>query len=114
MKGAGKFWQVCEFLEARGFELLRVKPIHALPRSGRVRVQPHTYLNECDAVFALRQDIVIQQSVERRACVMAFYVTNLLYEDAAVMLENDSELVSHLGGQGCEVAILLRQLKAAV
>ena len=114
MKGAGKFWQVCECLEFRGFELLRVKPIHAIPRSGRVKKQKHAYLNECDAVFALRQDIVLTQPVDRRASLLAFYITNLLYEDAASMLETDKPLADYLAGQGCGVAKLLGQLKAAI
>ncbi len=114
MKGAGKFWQVSEFLESQGFELLRLKPIYAVPRSGRIKIKPHTYINECDGVFALRQDIVLRQEVGRRACLLAFYVTNLLYEDAASMLENDKALATHLGDQGCEVAKLLGQLKALV
>jgi FkbM family methyltransferase len=114
MKGSGKFWQVCEFLETQGFELLLLKPIHSIPRSGRAKKQVHTYLNECDGVFAMRQDIVLKQPADRRASLLAFYITNLLYEDAALMLETDKPLADYLASQGCEVAKLLGQLSAAI
>ena len=114
MKGAGKFWQVCEFLESQGFELLDMKPIHAPARSGRINSRHVTYLNECDAIFALRQDVVMQQSLEKRSCLLAFYTTNLFYEDAVLVLGQDKELGAYLGSEGCDVARLLKLLKAAI
>lgn len=114
MKGSGKFWQACEYLEAQGFELLHLKPIPAPGRSGKVRTGRNTYLNECDAVFALRQDIVAGLPVEFRTGLLAFYLTNLFYEEALSVLERDAGVADALRGRGCHVAELVSTLKAGV
>ena len=114
MKGSGKFWQACEYMEQQGFELLHVKPIHAPRRSGKSRPQLYTFLNECDAVFALRSDLAAALAVEYRVCLLAFYLTNLFYEEALSLLERDAEVAGFLLGQGCSVDALLATLKSAV
>lgn len=114
MKGSGKFWQACEYLEQQGFELLHIKPIAAVARSGRVRAGRNTYLNECDAVFALRPDVVAALAVESRVSLLAFYLTNRFYEEALSLLERDAEVAGFLRGQGCSVDALLATLQAAV
>lgn len=114
MKGSGKFWQACEYLEAQGLELLHLKPIPAPGRSGKTRTGRNIYLNECDAVFALRQDIAAGLAVEFRTSLLAFYLTNLFYEEALSVLERDADVVDALRGRGCRVAELVSTLKAAV
>lgn len=114
MKGSGKFWQACEYMEQQGFELLHVKPIHAPRRSGRSRRQLHTFLNECDAVFALRSDVAAALPVEYRTSLLAFYLTNLFYEEALSLLERDAEVAGFLSTQGCSVEALVASLKAVV
>lgn len=114
MKGSGKFWQANEYLEAQGFELLHIKPIAAVGRSGSVHAGRNNYLNECDAVFALRQDIAAQTPVEFRANLLAFYLTNLFYEEALSALERDAEVAEFLRGRGCTVDKLRSVLQAAV
>ncbi len=114
MKGSGKFWQACEYLEQQGFELLHIKPIAAVGRSGRARAGRNMYLNECDAVFALRQDVAATLPVEYRTSLLAFYLTNLFYEEALSLLGHDAEVADFLRTQGCRVDRLLATLKAAV
>mgnify|MGYP003110206671 CR=1 FL=1 len=114
MKGSGKFWQACEYLESQGFELLHVKPIHAPCRAGRSKALQHTYLNECDAVFALRPDVAAELSVDHRTSLLAFYLTNLFYEEALSLLERDAGVADFLRHQGCSVDALVDTLKAAV
>lgn len=114
MKGSGKFWQACEYLEQQGFELLHIKPIAALGRSGRVRAGRNTYLHECDAVFALRPDVIAALAVEYRISLLAFYLTNLFYDEALSLLERDTDVGEFLQGRGCSTAALLATLKAAV
>lgn len=113
MKGSGKFWQACEYMEQQGFELLHVKPIHAPSRSRKSRSQLHTFLNECDAVFALRLDVAAALAVEYRVSLLTFYLTNLFYEEALSLLEHDAEVIGFLRGSGCRVDALLSTLKAA-
>ncbi len=114
MKGSGKFWQACEYLEAEGFELLHIKPIPAVGRSGRLSAWRNTYLNECDAVFALRQDIAAQLSVDYRVGLLAFYLTNLFYEEALSVLERDTEVADFLRRLGCRLDELISLLKASI
>lgn len=114
MKGSGKFWQACEYLESQGFELLHVKPIAAVGRSGRIQTGRNTYLNECDAVFALRQDVAAQLPLEYRTSLLAFYLTNQFYEEALSVLERDTEVADFLRRQGCGMDALLATLRAAV
>jgi FkbM family methyltransferase len=112
MRGSGKFWQASEFLERQGFELLHLKPIPSPPRCNRVRPELNTYLNECDAVFALRRDIAAVMPVQFRTALLAFYVTNSFLEEALTLLEQDKEVASFLNGEGCATAELLQQLQA--
>ena len=114
MKGSGKFWQACEYMEQQGFELLHVKPIHAPVRRGRSKTLQHTYLNECDAVFALRQDVAATLSVEYRTSLLAFYLTNLFYEEGLSLLVRDAEVAGFLRHHGCRVDTLAATLKAVV
>jgi FkbM family methyltransferase len=114
MKGSGKFWQACEYLESQGFELLHIKPIHAPSRFGRSKALKHTYLNECDAVFALRPDMIAELAVEYRIGLLAFYVTNLFYEEALSLLERDAGVSEFLFHQGGRVDDLVAALKAPV
>lgn len=114
MNGAGKFWQACEYLEGKGFELLHVKPIHAPSRSGKVRPQQHTFLNECDAVFAVRQDIAKTLPLEYRASLFAFYVTNCFYEEALSVLEDDADAAGFLVKRGCPLDKLQSTLRALI
>lgn len=113
MSGSGKFWQACDYLEAQGYELLHVRPFQAPAHSGRVRTGRNTYLNECDAVFALRQDVAAALPVEYRTSLLAFYLTNLFYEEALSLLERDAEVAGFLRTQGCSVDALVAALKAA-
>lgn len=112
MKGSGKFWQACEYLEQQGFELLHLKPISAAPRSGQPKPGHNTYLNECDAVFALRPDVVASLSVEHRVSFFAFYLTYQFYEEALSLLGRDAGVVSFLKDQGCSLDVLLQTLEA--
>ena len=113
MRGSGKFWHACEYLESQGFELLHVKPIHAPRRLERSSSLHYTYLNECDAIFALRPDVAAELAVEYRIGLLAFYLTNLFYEEALLLLERDAGAINFLLKQGCNVDLLLVTLTAA-
>ena len=112
MKGAGKFWEACAFLEGHGFELLQIKPIHAVGRSGPWRARSVRYLNECDAVFALRQDVARGLPAPFRASLLAFYLTNAFYEEGLCLLDGDADLRALLAAQACPVDRLRAMLKA--
>lgn len=114
MTGSGKFWQACEYLESQGFELLHIRPFQASACSARARPLRYTYINECDAVFALRPDVAARLPVEYRVSLFAFYLSNLLYEEALSALERDADVAEFLRLQGCDTAGLQALLRASV
>ncbi len=114
MKGSGRFWQACEFLEAQGFELLHIKTISASARTGRVRHGTNTYLNECDAVFAVRPDIAAILSAEHRVALFGFYLTYQFYEEGLSLLERDVTVRKYLEGRGVSTEKLKSELEAAL
>lgn len=114
MKGSGKFWQACEFLESQGFELLDMKPIPGILKSGRKKSRSKSYLHECDAVYALRQDIAKDLPVDSRICLVAFYLTNQFYWEALSMLKGDSELLGYLKNKGCDINALMKLTSKAI
>ena len=114
MQGSAKFWQACEYLEAQGFELMHVKPIHDVRQSGRRRPTARTYLNECDAIFSVKRDVASGLAVEVRATLLAFYLTNLFYEEALSWLTEDRELRDYLFTRNCPVDEVTRRLQASI
>lgn len=114
MKGSGKFWQACEFMEQQGFELLTMDPIHAPSRSSRSNRRLKTYLNECDAVYAVRPDLVASLSVDYKVSLFAFYITYFFYEEAMALAQREADIFNFLSDQGCNVRILVKLLDAAI
>lgn len=112
MRGSGKFWETCRYLEDLGFELLHLQPIYGPSRFGLARPRGHTYLNECDAVFALRNDVARRLPVESRIGMLALYLSNQFFEEAWEALERDTEMRSWLGHHGADAARLQRVIRA--
>jgi FkbM family methyltransferase len=84
MVGSGKFWEVCQFLESHGFELLQLRPIEGgSARSTGPRGR--TYLNECDAVFCLRRSELARLSTAHQLTALGFYVAYELYDEARAL-----------------------------
>lgn len=108
MKGSGKFWEVCQYLEAQGFELLDLKLIRVgfQPNQSKLN-QLNSFLNECDAVFILRRDVAAKLPVDYRLALLCFYFSNQLASEAKSLLMQDSELLHYLDGRGCNVRNLL-------
>ncbi|MEP7056215.1 MAG: FkbM family methyltransferase [Caldimonas sp.] len=103
MQGAGKFWEACRYLEAFGFELLDIKVIRGPSRQAQSRPRANTFLNECDAVFALRRDVAKDLPVEYRSALLAFYLCNKLFDESHDLLEQDFEMRSALRAHGCDI-----------
>lgn len=111
MKGSGKFWEACSYLEGLGYELLHVKPIYGPSRFGRPVGRGLTFLNECDAVFALRRDVATGLPVEYRAALAGFYLCYAFLEEVEAMLEEDAELAAWLSARGCNLARLVASIR---
>jgi FkbM family methyltransferase len=113
MHGSGKFWQLTEYLESHGMELLTVKPIYGPSRFGVAKPKGLTYLNECDAVFAVRRDVAAGLSVAHRAGLLAFYLAYRLYEEGISLLDEDTELRAALAARGADTVRVRALLVAA-
>ena len=103
MQGSGKFWEACRYFEERGFELLHIKVMAGASRMPRKHARANTFLNECDAVFALRRDVAADLPVEHRTALFAFYLCNKLFDEAHDLLEADTALRSYLQARGCDI-----------
>jgi FkbM family methyltransferase len=113
MHGSGKFWQLSQFLEDHGMELLTVKPIYGPSRFGVAQPRGLTYLNECDAVFAVRRDVAAALPVAHRTGLLAFYLAYRLYEEGMSLLDEDAELRATLTARGADPARIRATLAAA-
>jgi FkbM family methyltransferase len=106
MQGSGKFWQVCQYLEDLGYELLHVKPIHGGSRFGKSSLKGLGFLNECDSAFALRRDVALQMPPGTRAGLLVFYLSYRLFEEALSLLDDDAGMAGLLRDLGCDIASL--------
>jgi FkbM family methyltransferase len=70
MRGSGKFWQVCQYLEERGYELLHVKPIHGGSRFGKSSLKGSYRLFE-EALSLLDDDAEMAGRLKERGCDIA-------------------------------------------
>jgi FkbM family methyltransferase len=87
MAGSGRFWEVCQFLEAKGFELLQLKPIEGGPSAPASKLDHRTYLNECDAVFALRRSLLAERPIEHQLAALGFYLSYHLYRETLALFD---------------------------
>jgi FkbM family methyltransferase len=112
MRGSGKFWEACQYLEGLGLELLVIHPIYGPSRRGAAKPRGLTFINECDAVFAIRQDIAAALPVEQRLSLLAFYLCNRLYEEGLELLAQDGAVKEYLVSRGCPVDSLVNAIEA--
>lgn len=110
MNGAKKFWQVCEELEKRGFEVLSINPISFTSKFNAKSDFAKRVLNECDAIFALRRDVALSLPVDGRIALVSFYITNNFIEEALSFIECDEELGSSLKSLGIDLMGLKKLL----
>lgn len=89
---SGKFWQMQAFLESVGYETVYLKPIDS-PQQGTMRGS-RGFLNECDAAFAMRQDIAKQAPIETSYSLLAIYADYGMYREVLNHLRTDTRLQS--------------------
>lgn len=106
MLGSGKFWEACQYFESMGYELIDLKPIFGPSRFGKSAVRGRTFINECDAVFAMRQDVAATRPVEYRIALLAFYACYQHFEEVLAMLDDDAEVCNKLRDSGCDLVRL--------
>jgi len=112
MQGGSKFWEASRYLEEAGFELLLIHPIYGPSRIGVKRPRGVTFINECDAVFAVRPDVAASLPVAHRIGLFAFYLCNRLFEEGLLMLDEDVEIRSIMSQRGCNIETLRSIIRA--
>jgi FkbM family methyltransferase len=110
MAGSGKFWEVCQFLEPHGFELLQLKPIEGGPARPGSQLPRRTYLNECDAVFCLRRSVLMQLPIAHQLVALGFLLSYHLYDEVLSLfnaIEGIESLCKTAGVDAAEIRALL-------
>ena len=112
MAGAGKFWEMCQFLESQGFELLQMKPIEGGPAVPSSKLHRRTYLNECDAVFCLRRSELARRPQSQQLAAIGFYLSYHLYAETLALfdaIDGIDEVCARSGVSAAEIRDLLRR-----
>lgn len=92
MSGSAKFWEAMQYLEAFDFELLDITAFNMKSKINTAKCKH--LMNECDAIFALKWSEVKTRNIDFKIALLAFYVTYYFYEEAANILNDDSELLA--------------------
>jgi|688.fasta_scaffold15780_3 FkbM family methyltransferase len=106
-----RFWEIAEYLESKGFELLNLDVFPSRKSSSKYKANSRNISGECDALFALRRDLIDTLSSEMRCCLLGFYITNAFYHEALSLLIHDQELCSYLRDRNFEVNDLTSLLR---
>lgn len=110
-KNSPRLWEVSLYLEKYGFELIGLDVFPRRSTSKKISSSPKQLVNESDAIFARRRDFIIKDSIESRAALLGFYVTNNFYQESLLCLQGDAPLCEYLEGRGLGVAKLLTTLQ---
>jgi FkbM family methyltransferase len=87
MKGSAKFQNVLAFFEENEFELVAFNPIKCNSPLVNTKLNSSSVLNECDAVFLLRHDIIKKRPLEFQTTMLGYYVSYKLYGEAFELLK---------------------------
>lgn len=93
MKGSSHFFEIQEFFQRHGFELVYFKPIPLLSPVSNKELQGSTILNECDAVFLLRSDEIRKRGIDFQLSIVGCYISYALYGEALVLLKHILESI---------------------
>lgn len=110
MEGSSKFWEVCKYLEEFGYELLDLDVIRSGSILGQARIKGKSSLSECDAVFALRRDLLASKSLDFRIAMFVYYISYGYNEEAVSLIRFDRELSAHISSHGEDEEELCRYL----
>ena len=110
-KNSPRLWEVALYLEKFGFELIGLDVLPRRSTSKKISRSPKLLVNECDAIFSRRLDSIMEDSIESRAALLAFYITNNFYQESLLCLQADAPLCDYLEGRGLSVAKLLTTLR---
>jgi FkbM family methyltransferase len=99
-----RLWDVALYLESKGFEVLSLVIIPRIKTFRISRFRSKKISRECDAIFALRREIALSLSIEYRACLLGFYISNEFYGEALALFDLDIELHDYLRSRAVDTA----------
>jgi FkbM family methyltransferase len=111
MIGSGKFWEANKYLEESGFELLKLNVINTNHKKIFDYIKNSEMVNECDAVFALRLDIIKSLSIDYRMAYLNFLVSYDLYNEINNFIFSDQEVLSELIKNKSDLSIIKKLLE---
>ncbi len=82
MEGSTPFYEVLEFFQTRGFELVHLKPIQINAPIVDSSLNSSYILNECDAVFLLSNAVTKTRNIEFQLSMLGAYIAYFLYGEA--------------------------------
>lgn len=94
-KNSSKFNEVSRFLENKGYELIDIKIINLKKNSYKKRYLP----NECDAVFALKQDQFKKKNIQSKINLIGFYNCYKLYQEIKNFYFKNKDLHNHINSK---------------
>jgi len=96
MRGSGKFWQANQYMEEFGFELLKLDVISERHSKFLSYVRNEGLVNECDAVYGLKQEIINNLDVRFKIAYMGFLASYGLYSECLNMTETYADMRTFL------------------
>ena len=106
-----RLWEVALYLENFGFELIALDVFPRRSRNKKISSSPRKIVHECDAIFARKRNLILDESVEDRVALLGFYITNNLYQEALLSIQSDIHLCEYLENRGLKVAELIFTLQ---
>jgi hypothetical protein len=94
-ENSSKLSEVSQFLENKGYELIDIKIINLKKNSRRKRYLP----NECDAVFALKQDQFKKKNVQSKINLISFYNCYKLHQEIKNFYYKNRDLRNHINSK---------------
>jgi len=110
MKGSSHFFEIQEFFQRYGFELVYFKPISLLSPESNKELQGATILNECDAVFLLRSDEIRKRDIDFQLSMVGCYISYTLYGEALLLLKNIEKFIDSNSSKSLIITKLIKLL----
>jgi FkbM family methyltransferase len=110
MKGSSHFFEIQEFFQGHGFELVYFKPIPILSPEANKELQGASILNECDVVFLLRNDEIKKRDLNFQLTMVGCYISYSLYGEALILLKHIQQSIDSNDSRYQQINNLIRQL----
>ena len=96
-KDGSKFHKINKFLEDNNFELIK---LDVFTMKNSLEKKNNSFIpNECDSVFAIKQNEIKKLDLDKKKAMLAFYYCYSLYQEMNIIIENNPDLKNFLINQ---------------